>query len=54
MTSDSIRARPRIIGVWMRERSLIIAPKPCFEVYLNEMESTPPEDLLTAIHVPID
>jgi AraC family transcriptional regulator len=48
------QAWEELIGVWMRARSLTIAPTPCFEVYLNEMESTPPDELLTAIHVPIE
>lgn len=43
-----------LTGRWMQERSLKIAARPCFEIYLNEMESTPPEQLLTAIHVPVD
>jgi AraC family transcriptional regulator len=38
---------------WMRQNAHDPADGPCYEVYLNNPQTTTPDELLTAIHVPI-
>lgn len=38
---------------WLPNSGHAEADAPSFEVYMNDAESTPPEELLTAIHVPL-
>jgi AraC family transcriptional regulator len=41
------------MGTWFPQSGETPKDGPCFEVYLNDATSTPPEELLTAIHVPL-
>ena len=43
----------RLFGQWLPQHGLEPALKPCFEVYLNDPESTEPEELITDIYVPL-
>ena len=43
----------RIYGGWFPEQSCEPGAPPCLEFYLNDPESTDPEDLLTEVWVPI-
>lgn len=42
-----------IYGVWLPQSGEEVAHLPPYEVYLNDMEITPPEELLTEIRVPL-
>jgi AraC family transcriptional regulator len=43
----------RLMGEWLPRSGRQLRSSPCFEVYLNSPESTPPEDLLTDIYAPL-
>lgn len=43
-----------LCGVWAPGAGREIRAEPALEVYLNHPDSTPPEDLLTAIHMPLE
>jgi len=43
-----------LCGQWIPHRERTIRAAPCFEIYLNDPESTPPEELLTDIHIPLE
>ncbi len=43
-----------LLGAWLPKSGRDLRDAPCFEVYLNSPQFTPPEDLLTAIHVPVE
>jgi AraC family transcriptional regulator len=43
-----------LYGQWMPHHGLLPRSLPCFEVYLNDPESTEPEELLTDIYAPIE
>ena len=40
-------------GQWLPQSSYESADQPCFEIYLNDPESTEPEDLVTDIYMPL-
>ena len=42
-----------ILRVWVPESGRELRSGPCFEIYVNDPVSTPPEDLVTEIHVPL-
>lgn len=42
-----------LYGEWLPKSGREASPKPCHEVYLNSPQSTPPEELLTEINVPL-
>ncbi|MBZ5582519.1 MAG: GyrI-like domain-containing protein [Acidobacteriia bacterium] len=42
-----------VFGAWLPKSGRDLRDAPCFEVYLNSPQFTRPEDLLTAIHVPL-
>lgn len=42
-----------LFGQWLVQSEFELADKPCFEVYLNDPESTEPEDLITDIYLPL-
>jgi AraC family transcriptional regulator len=44
----------KLMGQWLPRSGRELCSDPCFEVYLNDPESTDPEDLLTDIHVPLE
>jgi len=44
----------RLMGQWLPRSGREMRSTPCFEVYLNDPNSTAPEDLLTDIHVPLE
>ena len=48
--SDTYR---KFFGQWLPQSNYESDNKPCFEVYLNDPESTEPEDLVTDIYMPI-
>ena len=48
--SDTYR---KFFGQWLPQSDYESDDKPCFEVYLNDPESTEPEDLVTDIYMPI-
>ena len=43
----------RLFGEWLPRSGRELGPSPSFEVYLNDPESTEPDDLLTDICVPL-
>lgn len=44
----------QLFGQWLPTSQYDSADKPCFEVYLNDPESTEPEDLITDIYLPLN
>jgi len=46
-------AYEKLCGQWIPRSGRKIADAPCLEEYLNEPESTAPEDLITDIYVPL-
>ena len=43
----------KLLGQWLPRSGRELRPAPCFEVYLNDPQSTEPEDLLTDIYAPL-
>ncbi|MGA2258900.1 MAG: GyrI-like domain-containing protein, partial [Thermoguttaceae bacterium] len=43
----------RIFREWMPTSGRELRSGPCFEIYVNDPMATPPEDLVTLIHVPL-
>ncbi len=43
----------RLMGQWLPRSGRELGAAPCFEVYLNDPNSTEPADLLTDVHVPL-
>ncbi|SFC68811.1 AraC family transcriptional regulator [Pseudoalteromonas denitrificans] len=43
----------QFFGQWLSQSDYEPANKPCFEIYLNDPESTDPEDLVTDIYIPL-
>ena len=43
----------RLLGQWLPRSGRELRSAPCFEVYLNDPQSTEPEDLLTDIYAPL-
>jgi len=43
----------KFFGQWLPQSNYESDNKPCFEIYLNDPESTEPEDLVTDIYMPI-
>jgi len=43
----------QLFGQWLSQTDYEAADKPCFEIYLNDPESTEPEDLVTDIYIPL-
>lgn len=43
----------KFFGQWLSQSQYESADKPCFEVYLNDPESTEKEDLITDIYLPL-
>ena len=41
------------LGQWLPRSGRELRDTPCFEVYLNDPQSTAPEDLLTDIYAPL-
>jgi AraC family transcriptional regulator len=46
-------AYSKLLGQWLPRSGRELRATPCFEVYLNDPQSTEPEDLLTDIYAPI-
>jgi AraC family transcriptional regulator len=44
----------KLYGQWIVQSGRELWSEPCLEFYLNDPESTDPEDLLTDIHVPLE
>jgi len=44
----------QIFGQWLSQSNYESADKSCFEIYLNDPESTAPEDLVTDIYIPLE
>ena len=44
----------KLLGQWLPRSGRELRASPCFEVYLNEPQSTEPEDLLTDIYAPLE
>jgi AraC family transcriptional regulator len=44
----------RLLGQWLPRSGHTLRYVPCFEVYLNDPQSTEPEDLLTDIYAPLE
>ncbi|MBK7403593.1 MAG: GyrI-like domain-containing protein [Phycisphaerales bacterium] len=42
-----------LFQTWMVESGCALDDRACYEIYLNDPGTTSPEDLLTAIHVPL-
>ena len=47
------RTYSEFLGQWMPRSGYELGNTPCFEVYVNDPESTPPEELLTDIYAPL-
>jgi AraC family transcriptional regulator len=43
----------KLLGQWLPRSGRELRSAPCFEVYLNDPQSTEPEDLLTDIYAPL-
>jgi len=43
----------RMMGQWLPRSGRELTNSPCFEVYLNDPNSTDPEDLITDVYVPL-
>jgi len=43
----------KLLGQWLPRSGRELRSTPCFEVYLNDPQSTDPEDLLTDIYAPL-
>lgn len=43
----------RLMGQWLPRSGRELGDSSCFEVYLNDPNSTEPEDLVTDVHVPL-
>jgi len=43
----------KFFGQWLSRSDHECADKPCFEIYLNDPESTEPEELITDIYLPL-
>ena len=43
----------KLLGEWLPRSGRELRSAPCFEVYLNDPQSTEPEDLLTDIYAPL-
>jgi len=43
----------RLLGQWAPRSGRELGTNPCFEIYLNDPQSTEPEDLLTDIYAPL-
>jgi AraC family transcriptional regulator len=43
----------RLLGQWLPRSGRELRPTPCFDVYLNDPQSTEPRDLLTDIYAPL-
>lgn len=43
----------QLMGQWLPQSGKQLRNAPCFEVYLNDPKATPPEDLLTELHLPL-
>ena len=44
----------KLCGQWLPENGYEPRSAPSFEIYRNNPETTPPEDLLTDVHVPVE
>ncbi len=42
-----------LLGAWLPKSGRELRDAPCFEVYVNSPQDTPPEELLTLIHAPL-
>jgi len=51
--SDLGRTYAELMGQWIPRSGRELRDVPCFEVYLNDPQSTAPEDLLTDIYAPL-
>lgn len=43
----------RLLGQWLPRSGHELRPEPCFETYLNDPQSTAPDDLVTDIYAPL-
>mgnify|MGYP000456262417 FL=1 len=43
----------KFLGQWLSQSEHESADRPCFEIYLNDPESTEPEELITDIYLPL-
>jgi len=48
------RTYAEFLGQWMPRSGYELRNAPCFEVYLNDPQSTPPEELLTDVYAPFE
>lgn len=44
----------KLLGQWLPRSGRELRSSPCFEVYLNDPQSTEPEDLLTDLYAPLE
>lgn len=52
--SDLLKSYRWLFGVWLPESGEEAANRPCFEEYVNDPTQTPPSELLTDIHLPLE
>ena len=48
------KAYQQIFGGWLPKSGYVLREVPAFEQYLNSPQNTPPEELLTLIHIPLE
>ena len=48
------RTYTRLLGQWLPRSGRQLRACPCFEVYLNDPQSTDPKDLITDIYAPLE
>jgi AraC family transcriptional regulator len=44
----------KVMGEWMPASGLTIRHAPTFEIYVNDPDNTPPDELLTEICIPVE
>jgi len=44
----------KLYGEWAPQSGRVVKPAPCFEIYRNDPESTPPEELITDVYIPLE
>lgn len=49
-----IETYSQLSGEWAPQSGRVVKPTACFEIYLNDPDKTPPEELLTDIYVPLE
>jgi len=49
-----IETYSKLYGEWAPQSGRVVKAAACFEIYMNDPEKTPPEELLTDIYIPLE